>query len=75
MLASNANAVEVFRYCRPDYLMGFGCVLYHGVAATEIRAVAETVEVVCDEDLLWRIRLLDAAYGREINRKNRAGRK
>ena len=41
----------------------------HGLSAIEIRAVAEIIGERCDEDLLWRIRVLEGSYGKEVNRK------
>lgn len=75
MLASNVPAFTVFRHCRGDWLMGFGAAVYHGIAAVEIRTVAEMVKVPGNEDLLWRVRVLDAAYGQAINRKNNSGKR
>lgn len=71
VLASNEYAVAVFRYARADYLMGWGAAVYHGLAATEILAVAEILDLDCNEDLLWRLRVLEGAYGKEANKRSK----
>lgn len=71
VLASNADAVAVFRYARADYLLGFGAAVYHGASATEIKAVAEILSLACNEDLLWRLRVLEGAYGKEVNKRSK----
>lgn len=75
ILASNADAVSVFRYARADYLMGLGVAVYHGLAATEIKTVAEILELECNEDLLWRLRVLEGAYGKEVNKRSKGKNK
>lgn len=67
-------AVAVFQYARPDYLMGFAQAVYHGLAASEIRTVAEILDIECNEDLLWRLRVLEAAYGKETNQQAQKGK-
>lgn len=76
VLESNLPALTVFRYARADYLTGLTGGAYHGVSAVEIKAVASMVGARADEDLLWRIRILESAYGQEVNRrgKSRAGK-
>lgn len=71
VLASNEDAVSVFRYARSDYLMGWGAAVYHGLAGTEIKAVAKILGIGCNEDLLWRLRVLEGAYGKEVNKRSK----
>lgn len=71
MLASNANAVEVFRLCKPEYLIGFGVVHYHGNNASEIREIATVLNVELTEDLLNRIKIIEHAFAKVVNRKNK----
>jgi len=74
VLACNADAVDVFRYARADYLLGLGGAVYHGLSGMEISAIAGILERDCDENLLWRIRVLESAFGKEKNRQQSSKR-
>jgi len=69
VLESNVEAVRVFALAKPTYLVGFGLAQYHGLPTTEIRETAAAVGVRFNEDLLSRIRVLEAGFGEVANRK------
>ena len=70
VMECNADAVDVFRYARADYLIGgLSAAIYHGLSGVEIKAIAEILERKCDENLLWRMRVLESAFGKEKNRQ------
>jgi hypothetical protein len=66
--------VDVFRYARGDWLLGLGGGIYHGVSAVEIKTVAEILGRPCNEDLLWRLKVLESSFGKEKNRQQQQRR-
>jgi len=75
LLECNQPAYRVFRYAKPDYLVGMGGAVYQGPSTSEIRQVCEAIAVPFNEDLLWRIRVLDAAYADEKQLRQQASKK
>lgn len=62
MLSLNWPAVCVYRLCQWQIAavagMGGGQIVWVGIASNEVREVARAMAISCDEDLLWRVKLL-----------------
>jgi len=55
--------------------MGLGVAVYHGISAVEIKSVSDILRRECDEDLLWRLKVLDSAFAKEKNRQQQQQRR
>lgn len=70
----NLPAVNVFRLCQWERITAGGGmaadrILVSGIAATEIRAVAEALAVPFDADLLDRVRVMEGAARQVLNER------
>jgi hypothetical protein len=56
---------------------GTGPAAYHGLATTAIKVVSAMLILECNEDLLWRLLVLQGACGQEVNKcgKGNGGRR
>ena len=69
VLPTNWDAVRIFSLAKPTWLLGFGIARYHGLSAEEIRNTACACQVRFDENLMTRLRVLEAGYGEIANSK------